>query len=34
MKGYEYGKLLRIKGTVIPRNYDFAEAANINISPI
>jgi hypothetical protein len=34
MKGYEYGKLLRMKGTVIPRHYDFAGAVSTGISPI
>ena len=34
MTGYEDGKLLRMKGTVIPRHSDFASAASIDISPI
>lgn len=33
MTGYEDGKLLRMKGTVIPRNSDFAGVASTNISP-
>ena len=34
MTGYEDGKLLRMKGTVIPRNSNFAGAASIEISSI
>ena len=34
MTGYEDGKLLRMKRTIIPRNSDFAGAASIEISPI
>eukprot|EP00253_Pinus_taeda_P033744 PITA_33744 len=34
MTGYEDGKLLRIKGTVIPRHSNFAGAVTIEISPI
>ena len=34
MTGYEDGKLLRMKVTVIPRNFDFAGAASTNISLI
>ena len=34
MTGYEDGKLLRMKGTVIPINYDFAGAASTDISLI
>ena len=34
MTGYEDGKLLRMKGIVIPRHSDFAGAASTNISPI
>ena len=34
MIGYEDGKLLRMKGTVIPRNSDFAGAVSTDISPI
>ena len=34
MIGYEDGKLLRMKGTVIPRHSDFAGAVTTGISPI
>ncbi len=34
MTGYEDGKLLRMKGTVIPRHSDFAGAVTTGISPI
>ena len=34
MTCYEDGKLLRMKGTFIPRNSDFAGATSTNISPI
>ena len=34
MTGYEDGKLLRMKGTVIPRHSDFAGVASTDISPI
>jgi hypothetical protein len=34
MTGYEDGKLLRMKGTVIPRHYGFAGAVSTGISPI
>ena len=34
MTGYEDGKLLRMKGAVIPRNSNFASATSTNISPI
>jgi len=34
MTGYEDGKLLRMKGTVIPRHFDFAGAVTTGISPI
>lgn len=34
MSGYEYGKLLRMKRIVIPRNFDFAGAVSKDISPI
>jgi hypothetical protein len=34
MTRYEDGKLLRMKGTVIPRHSDFAGAVSIGISPI
>ena len=34
MTGYENGKLLRMKGTVIPRNSDFAGATSTDISPL
>ena len=34
MTGYEDGKMLRMKGTVIPRNSDFAGATSTNISVI
>ena len=33
MAGYEDGKLLRMKGIVIPRNSDFAGVASTDISP-
>ena len=34
MTGYEDGKLLRMKGTVIPRHSDFAGTLSTGISPI
>ena len=34
MTGYEEGKLLRMKGTFIPRDSDFAGAVTTGISPI
>ena len=34
MIGYEDGKLLRMKGTIIPRHSDFAGATSTDISPI
>jgi hypothetical protein len=34
MTSYEYGKLLRMKGTIIPRYSDFAGAVSTCISPI
>jgi len=34
MTGYEDGKLLRMKGKVIPRHSDFAGAVSTGISPI
>ena len=34
MTGYEDGKLLRMKGIVIPRNFDFAGVASTDISLI
>ena len=34
MRGYEDGKLLRMKGTVIPKHCHFTGAASIDISPI
>jgi len=34
MIGYEYGKVLRMKGTVIPRHSDFVGAVSTWISPI
>ena len=34
MTGYEDGKLLRMKGTIIPRHFDFAGAVTTGISPI
>ena len=34
MTGYEDGKMLRMKETVIPRNFDFAGAESTDISPI
>ena len=34
MLGYEDGKLLRMKGTIIPRHSDFAGAVTTRISPI
>ena len=34
MTGYEDGKMLRMKGTIITRNFDFARATSTNISPI
>jgi hypothetical protein len=34
MTGYEDGKLLRMKGRVIPRKQDFAGAIDSRISPI
>ena len=34
MTGYEDGKLLRMKGTIIPRHFEFASAASTDISPI
>eukprot|EP00253_Pinus_taeda_P004274 PITA_04274 len=34
MTGYEDGKLLRMKGTVIPRHSDFAGAVTTSISPV
>jgi hypothetical protein len=34
MIGYEDGKLLRMKGTVIPRHSDFAGVVSTSISPI
>ena len=34
MTGYEDGKMLRMKGIVIPRHSDFAGTTSTNISPI
>jgi hypothetical protein len=34
MIGYEDGKLLRMKGTIIPRHFDFAGEVSMGISPI
>ena len=34
MTGYEDGKMLRMKGTFIPRHSDFVGAESTNISPI
>ena len=34
MTGYEDGKLLRMKGTVIPRKHDFAAIVESENSPI
>ena len=34
MTGYEDGKLLRMRGTIIPRHFDFAGAMTTRISPI
>ena len=34
MTGYEDGKLLRMKGTVIPQKHDFAAIVESNNSPI
>ena len=34
MTSYEDGKLLRMKGTVIPRHSDFAGVVTTGISPI
>ena len=34
MTGYEYGKLLRMKGTAIPIHSNFAGEASTDISPI